>query len=533
MKQPKKEKPPRTLWTFDTEDNSKGSVYWVNFYNGTEHVPFSNPHRAIEWILQQDGDFWAVNLEYDLINLFGPLLDRLTVLTYGGFGLLKATVYKKPVKFFNTLRHWPLSVAEMGDRLGFPKLPFDPTNLIYCQRDCEVTYRFIMEMLERYRGLGIEQVNATLPSTALKYYLEKFCKVRWERHGDPKVWNFLARARYGGRTEIFYTKPVEDTVYEYDINSSYPAAMRAERFPDLDTCVTHPQTPDFSKEGVATLTVKAPTCEFPLLPFKSKEGGKLLFPMGRFTGSWTYPEIRQALKLGYTIEKYHGAIEYNSIASPFKEYIDHLYGQRKLMKGKDELMSYVLKLMMNSTFGKFGEEGELLVISRGVRHMLCQVPKHSNMIWAAYILAYGRLNLHTCMLKASEKGMLLYVDTDSVFVRCTNKPFEDSRELGELAYKATYRYAHFKLPKLYRVDDHYKAKGVPLDKRHPEDLERLKREFFYDGVAEFMKPYRWIESKKLKEQANVWREVTKQLTATYDKRTMFKDGTTEPLSMGY
>jgi hypothetical protein len=269
------------------------------------------------------------------------------------------------------------------------------------------------------------------------------------------------------------------------------------------------------------------------LPYKSEKNGKLLFPIGRFVGTWTYPEIRQALKLGYRIEKYHGSIEYNSMTSPFKKYIEYLYGQRKLMKGKDELMSYVLKLMMNSTFGKFGEEGELQVISRGVRHTLSQVPKHSNMIWAAYILAYGRLNLHKCMLRASEKGELLYVDTDSVFIRCKNKPFEDSKELGELAYKATYRYAHFKLPKLYRVDNHYKAKGVPLDKRHPEDMERLKREFFYEGVAEFMKPYRWIESKKLKEQANVWREVTKQLTSTYDKRTMFRDGTTEPLCIGF
>lgn len=84
-------------------------------------------------------------------------MDKLCVLTYGGFGLLKASLYGRPVQFRNTLRHWPMSVEEMGQRLGYPKLPFDPTNLEYCQRDCEVTYRFIHEMFSRYKELGWSQ----------------------------------------------------------------------------------------------------------------------------------------------------------------------------------------------------------------------------------------------------------------------------------------------------------------------------------------------------------------------------------------
>ena len=529
MAKPKKEKAPLRRWVFDTEDNSQGSVYWINFYDGERHVPFSNPHRAIEWILGEAGEFWAVNLEYDLINLFGPLLDNLCVLTYGGFGLLKGSIYGKPVKFYNTLRHWPLSVEEMGVYLGFPKLPFDPTNLEYCQRDCEVTYRFISEMMKRYEMMGIEEVKATLPSTALKLFTEKYCKVRWVRDGAPDTWNFLSKARYGGRTEIFYTKPVRGTVYEYDLNSSYPWAMKSQRFPNLDTLNTCPKKPDFSKEGVATLTVSAPDMEFPLLPYKEESDSKLLFPVGRFSGTWTYPEIRKALALGYKIEKWHGSIEYQSMESPFAGYIDTLYTWRLREKGKDELMSYTLKIAMNSTFGKFGEEGELQVISRGVRHTMRQIPKHSNMIWAAYILAYGRLQLYDCIQKASKKGEVLYCDTDSVFVRTNKQPFQSSKELGKLALKAIHKYTHFKLPKLYRADDNYKAKGVPLDRRAKEDPQRLKRIFFYEGIAEFMKPYRWVEAKKLKEQPNVWREVSKQLTSTYDKRQVLANGKTLPL----
>jgi hypothetical protein len=272
--------------------------------------------------------------------------------------------------------------------------------------------------------------------------------------------------------------------------------------------------------------------EYPLLPWKDPESGKLLFPCGRFTGTWTYVELRKALSLGVHIEQTYNCVEYDAMPSPFVGYMSYLYNRRKEVKDSDELMSYTLKICMNSLFGKWGEEGEMQVISRGKRYTLCQVPKHSNQIWSSYILAYGRLKLYGFMMEAIQKGTLCYVDTDSIFIRSREKPLPDGdKELGILSKKGCYKFAHFKLPKLYRVDGKYKAKGVPKS-RNKEDPECLKREFFYDGIAEFLKPYRWIESKKLKEQANVWHTVTKQLNASYDKRNTYPDGHTTPLTVG-
>lgn len=520
------------MWVLDTEDNSKGKVYWINFFQGTEHVYFSKRERAIEWILDQSGDFWAVNLEYDLINLFGPLLDKLCVLTYGGFGLLKATLFGRPVKFFNTLRHWALSVEDMGERLGYKKLPFDPTSLRYCQRDCEVTWFFIQEMMKRYAELGIQQVKATLPSTALKLFTESYCKVRYVRDDRQKVWEFLAQARYGGRCEVYFNKPIQDTVWEFDINSSYPHVMRTEAFPNLDSIDPFPKSPRFDREGVATCTVQAPQLEFPVLPYKCPESKKLLFPLGQFTGTWTYPEIRVALSVGYALKKVHACVEYEPMPSPFKGYVDFLYSRRQEVKEKDPLMAYTLKIAMNSTFGKFGEEGELQIVSKNGRHSLSNVPKHSNMIWAAYILAYGRLNLYRFMQEGAERGKLLYVDTDSVFVRAPKRPFTPSRELGALDFKGKHSYAHFKLPKLYRVEDTYKAKGIPNDLHNKAFPQKLKKDFFYDGIAEFMRPYRFLEARKVKEIPNLWRTVTKQLQSEYTKRKVYRDGNTWPLIIG-
>lgn len=520
------------FWVFDTEDDSQGKVYWVDFFNGVEHYAFDNPDRALEWLLTQKGDFWACNLEYDLINLFGPLLEPMTVMMYGGFGLLKASVYGKEIHFKNTLRHWPMSVEEMGQRLGYPKLPFDPTNLQYCQRDTEVTWQFINAMFERYYELGIEEIKATLPSTSLQFFTTKWCKTNWFRHGDLSIWKFLTRSRYGGRCEIFQTGPVRGHIHEYDINSSYPAAMQSQQFPNLDTLRRGKTNIDIEKAGVAYCTVKCPSMEFPLLPYKSESGSKLLFPCGKFDGTWTYAELRRALELGYTILNVYDAVEYELMPSPFKGYIDFIYGKRLEVKGKDELMSYTLKILMNSLYGKWGEQGELQMISRGKKHTFQSVPKHSNMVWAAYILTYGRLALYDSIQQASRFGSVLYCDTDSVFIKTSSKvrPFEGSTDLGKLAYKKSYRLAHFKLPKLYQVDASYKAKGVPNDKKHSFP-EHLKKQFFEGEIAEFMKPYRWMESKKLHEQANVWRTVTKQVQSEYDKRQTLLNGRTWPLKI--
>lgn len=520
------------FWAFDTEDDSNGHVHWINFYDGKRHVPFKSMQEAIPWILEQEGDFWACNLEYDLINLFGPFLDQLCVLTYGGFGLLKAHVHGRPVKFYNTVRHWAMSVEEMGERLGYPKLPFEPTNLKYCQRDCEVTWKFIYEMFKRYHELGMEKIGSTLPSTALKFFLAKYCKAEYRKHPDHELWEFLAESRYGGRCEVFQTRPVTGKIYEYDINSSYPAAMQKEAFPDLDTLRVNPSRLRLEKEGVARVVVTAPHMQFPILPHKHKELNKLIFPIGTFDGTWTYPELRLAIEYGYTIDKLLFCAEYDAMESPFSEYINYLYTERMKVKDSDPLLAYTMKIAMNSTFGKFSEKGGITIVSKGKKHTMGGVPKHSNMVWSTYILAYGRINLYRYMMQAAEKGELLYVDTDSVFIRANEKPFEGSKDLGSLGFKGEYTYAHFKLPKLYRVDDSYKAKGVPLDKRHKDDMQHLKREFFYDGIAEFMKPFRFMEARKLKEMPNVWRSVSKQCHATYDKRVAMKDGRTWPIQVG-
>ena len=97
------------LWSVDTEDNSKGEVKLINFFNGVEHFSFWKREDALQWFVTNacNWDIWATNLQYDLINIFG-VDDLSQVKNYKCYLLTEKE------------RIWSCT-----DVLGLKRLPFD------------------------------------------------------------------------------------------------------------------------------------------------------------------------------------------------------------------------------------------------------------------------------------------------------------------------------------------------------------------------------------------------------------------------
>ena len=98
------------------------------------------------------------------------------------------------------------------------------------------------------------------------------------------------------------------------------------------------------------------------------------------------------------------------------------------------------------------------------------------------------------------------------------------------------KYAHFRLPKEYKLvsqDDTkiYKTKGVP---------KKSQAEFFENKKVSFERPYKLREvlrrnlspKRILKLKPNFWDTIEKQSSKIYDKRIVFKDGSTKPITIG-
>lgn len=559
------------IWSLDTEDNSRGNCYFLDFYDGTHHYSFNHPNSAIEWLTKTETlgpmDIWGTNVQYDLINLFRENLSLLEI-SYVGSRVIIAKIRGTQIVFKCTLNHWKLSVKEMGKRIGHPKLYDDiftdtftdayirenlPKIKKRCRRDAEITWKFVNEMKSHYEKIGCE-LKSTIGSTALNFYYSSYGEKPTKKEIiSTREMDFILRGYYGGRTEIFFNKPARGNIFYSDINSLYPSVMRDFTFPALDKR-RWTKKPDFKNmEGMCDVTIKSPQLNIPYLPHRGKGKG-LLFPVGQFRGVFTYYEIREATRIGYRIIDIHKALEFfGGNFTPFCDFVHDLYSARdKAKELKDELLSDSYKLLMNNLYGKFGQgneytkllpynpnelkNGDKVLGNMTLREVKGEYPRHSNGVWAAYVTAYARHRLFGYLNAVCVGGgRLIYCDTDSVVYEAKKQIIPDSKKLGEMKLEEICNYAHFKLPKLYVLvsksgDRKYRAKGVP---------KAEAGNFFEKGSVKFRRPYKLRETLRRnlspkrthKLVANYWDTHEKVTNKIYDKREVLKDGSTRPVDI--
>lgn len=547
----------KQIWAMDTEDDSCGHVKLINFYNGREHFTFEKQNEALEWLCQRKGniEIWCVNLQYDLINLFKEKLNALEI-SFVGSRIISATLKNHTLQFRDTLNHWKISVKEMGKRINLEKLEDDLFNgkvkitkrklMSRCRRDTEITYKFVMSMKKAYESIGCE-LKMTIGSTALAKFYKDYA-VRPKEPMNRAHLEFCLKGYYGGRTEIFFNKPISGNIYYFDINSLYPSCMR-KKFPDPYSGFWT-KSPNFESEGMSDITVKAPEIKIPYLPYRDTESGRLLFPLGTFRGTYTHFEIREAIKLGYKILKIHKSLQFRNTGHYFRDFVESFYAKRLEAQARgDALQSDSFKLIPNNLYGKFAQRnkheslipyekknlknGDVIYGNMVLRVEQGEYPKHTNGIWSAYTTAYGRHEWFNHASKIINNcGLLIYGDTDSVIFEHKNPIFKESKELGGVKCEGEFNYAHFKLPKVYvlrlKRKKFYKAKGVPKAKA---------RDFFEKHRARFRRPYKIKETlrrnlspkRKQKLIMNFWDLTKKELKQKYDKRKVLKSGHTVPL----
>ena len=140
----------------------------------------------------------------------------------------------------------------------------------------------------------------------------------------------------------------------YDVNSMYAWAM-TQAVPDKVYCQLGPNFPakniPLHRVGFVRCDVFVPDMPIPPLPYR---GGKLLFPVGHLSGTWSTVELRLAVKLGCKILKHYESV-YFKTQKPFVRFVTEMFKFRdKTSPDYNEAMSTIAKLIVNSTYGKFG-----------------------------------------------------------------------------------------------------------------------------------------------------------------------------------
>lgn len=214
---------------------------------------------------------------------------------------------------------------------------------------------------------------------------------------SPYFWDAITRAYFGGRIEAFKLGSFKN-VYSYDICSAYPHAISL--LPSTrDNHFIYRQR--FVKGfGIWHVRFKFPAkIRVGVFPFRLTDGS-IKFPLSGAGWYWN-PEVETALKHwpdcvdvveGYTIED-------PKKETPFWTLFPALYERRKKYKKEGNLNYQIIKIVLNSSYGKFAQK-----VGRA---------DFKNFTWAGWITSYTRARLREAII-GKEKDIVAF-STDGIY----------------------------------------------------------------------------------------------------------------------
>lgn len=357
----------------------------------------------------------------------------------------------------------------------------DPQWTEYLRQDCLELYGVLTRFHHYIETILGGEVGMTAPSTSIKLLRRRYLKEALPRSQDTH--EFVRESYVGGRVEVF-EREGEGLSY-FDINSSYPAAM-LEAMPAGKATWWEGEPPSWLTEnqlGFCEVSVNVPkSIHIPPLPMRgSKDNGlpdgKLVFPTGKLRGRWEWDELKLALEVGCTIEAWHDSVWYEPVHM-FEDFVRDLYKYRDKSRSEyDEGLAAVVKIMLNSAYGKFG-----MKTLRKKMYMWDDddMPENAtpadgtpdSLVWyaeeetdapyimpqiAARVTALGRIRLYRYMMQAQAAGgNVYYCDTDSI-ITDVREGIETTTELGglkdEYPEQSGRLMGRFLGPKLYLLTD--------------------------------------------------------------------------------
>ena len=543
----------------------------------------------------------------------GSCMFRLDVYALDNDGEKKATAKHKRVKwtFLDSAKLMPIRLNDVGVTFGIGKkvkldVTYDelarPENRYlmerYLEQDCRLLHAAVTRLQKTIRELG-GQLGPTLPATSVDLFRRRFLKqdINTNRHfascpdfGKSPArrtckgcgHEFIRKAYAGGRAEIFRMRfessPGHETARLYDVKSMYPSCM-LEAMPTgpgvevLNMTEANVYKNAKRRTGIVDCTVSIPEdCYLPPLPIK-KKGGKLVFPVGTFRGTWDTAELTLLQEVGGKIIEVHRSLWFEE-TSIFTEFVNTIYRYRdKSLPGWNAGMDWIAKIILNALYGKFAmhETRTRYVIHPDDIDGMTPISFESD-IWsedvevtAAYIVpqlavhitALARRRLWTILNGVvKDGGRIYYCDTDSVV--CSGVKLPVSTRLGGLELESNIVRAEFVLPKLYLIETTETAKkkrkeanvkirakgmgpGIRLGGNgDPDDLDgQLSEMDFFDLVRRGVPIKRNRLTKFRESLRSLHEKVTsfprvvsapKQLRTMYDKRRVLDDFDTAPIN---
>lgn len=428
----------------------------------------------------------------------------------------------------------------------------------YCMHDCKA----LAEILQKFNDIVINQLHGSIGLTTSSTAMRTF-RLRYLKQEIPTyfTWNnFIREGYYGGRVEVFNMYAPLAEYYYYDVNSMYSSIMHDNIFP-----VSAPRRVSYDdpwdcvgKCGYMECEIETPEeLYIPVLPYRNiNDHGKLIFPLGKWKGTYEFSLIEKALKLGYQIKPLR-TIEFEG-EHLFAEYADDIYTIKKNSE-KGSAMYMISKLFGNGLYGKFGEHSERdELVTEDNADILGTYPIPNDLMGyttkkiikysahhlpaiAGRVTALAQLKLYDGLEMVQKRGgTVYYCDTDSMI---TDLKMKDSKELGQWGLECQVTRGVFFAPKAYCIEFLDKDGNIQIQQRlkgFTRDFQKTLRFEDYrkalpplNDYSAFMEPrvspcsFKEISTRKLKGFSTVVKPRTIQ--SEYSKRSFYDDYSTKPL----
>lgn len=478
-------------------------------------------HRRVLWYAHNAGGFDLLHLlpylrqtgaSIDIIwqgksgRCIGMILRRGSVRTEirDSFAIFPGSLLDMTTKLAPEL-------MKMTGAIDFEQESYDPENALhraYLTRDVDGLLTSVTRLWDIVRDAFDCWPRWTLGSTAIRAWQQTIPEqiVFWPMRRECE--DYCRLGYFGGLTFMRWYGERTD-VSAADINAMYPSVMRDFRFPVGTPRFTHNY--ERNRLGIWHVRCHVPTSiALPILPMRHKSGVR--WPHGEFETYCTSPEIDYARELGCKVEVLAGYVWPDS-QYLFVDFVDRAEALRKpYTDAPDDPMSFMVKILQNALYGKFGakREGEDTVVTDD--YMWAQAEGYvpatngrtgesipsvwtrpsyidSSYIqphWAAFVTAYARIRLHKLVMSIGV-DKVFYGDTDSAWCETSalRQAITDGRIMhskwhyGDVKIEGPYERVEWIASKVYASWDRdgkfrLKAKGIP--KRHRTESSWLNRD---------------------------------------------------------
>jgi len=249
------------------------------------------------------------------------------------------------------------------------------TVIDYCRQDTSSIVELGLKMNEYFNKLGFDIRDYLTISSAAYNMMLKTCFEFTNNTfipTDPITSHFIRASIYGGRVFCWKRYNIDaQGKPEYllceDINSLYPSAL-LEYFPTGKPFEIEKTKPNQTlqelmtelyekgKLFIANCRVVYPNTKYPLMPYRT-EDKHVIYPVGTFEGVYTSVAITEAIIDGATVEflpdeSGHIGVYWKTKSRMFKKLVEELYSLRLQLKKQGSSFEVVIKLILNSMYGK-------------------------------------------------------------------------------------------------------------------------------------------------------------------------------------